>query len=537
MTCKRKQLALAVASVFLTFGVTSMVEGHETGARLGKVNLATSCNAAAQKEIDLAMAFFHSFDWGRYKAPLDNALKADPGCGMAHWVRALGTLDNPFGWPVNLNPKLLGEGEAALEAARKAGLGTQRERDYVEALAEFYRDHDKLAHAERAKRLEAGFEKLAQAYPQDVEATILHALFLSRNFDPQDKTYGNQLRAAKILEPIFLKQPEHPGVAHYLIHSYDYPALAKQGLEAAKRYSAIAPDAAHALHMPSHIFTRVGHWKDSVESNRASAESARESTPNRLHALDYMAYAHLQMGQDEAARSVLAAAKKVEKPADNFAAAYGLAAIPARVALERAQWTEAAKLELYPGRDAYPWHKHPQAEAVNAYARGIGAARVKDVAAARSEHSRLITLRDQAKALKFGYWVDQIDIQAEAVSGLIALAEGRTDQGIELLRRAAAREDATEKHVVTPGPLVPARELLGNALMERGDAAAATKEFEMVLAREPNRYRPMLGAAMAADKAGDKVKARQHYSRLLEVADSADAERVELASARKFVGQ
>jgi Tfp pilus assembly protein PilF len=537
MTCKRKQLALAVASVFLTFGGTSIVEGHETGARLGKVNFATSCNADAQKEINLAVALYHSFDWERYQAPLERALQADPGCGIAHGIRAMGILDNPFAWPLNLNPKLLAEGEAALEAARKTGLKSERERDYVEALAQFYRDHDKLSHPERAKRLEAGFEKLAQRHPQDIEATILHALFLSRNFDPQDKTYANQLRAAKILEPIFLKQPEHPGVAHYMIHSYDYPPLAKQGLEAAKRYSKIAPDASHALHMPSHIFTRVGHWKESIESNKSSADAAKTSTPNRLHAYDYLAYANLQMGRDDAARAVLARARQVEKPADNFVVAFGMAAIPARLALERAQWSEAAKVELYPARDAYPWEKHPHAEAINAYARGIGAAHSKDVASARVEHERLLKLRDKAKDLKLAYWVNQMDIQADAVAGLTALAEGQREKGLELLRKAADREDATEKHPVTPGPLVPARELLGHALLEQGDAAGAMKEFEMVLTREPNRYRPMLGAAMAADKAGDKAKARQHYSRLLEVADGADAARIELASARKFIGR
>jgi hypothetical protein len=537
MTCKRKQVALAVASAFLTFGATSIAEGNQPGARLGKVNFQTSCNAEAQKEINLAVALYHSFDWERYKAPLERALQADPGCGIAHAIRAMGMLDNPFGWPLNLNPKLLADGEAALEAARKAGLKTERERDYVEALAQFYRDHDKLSHPERAKRLETGFEKLAQRYPQDIEATILHALFLSRNFDPKDKTYGNQLRAAKILEPIFMKQPEHPGVAHYMIHSYDYPPLAKQGLEAAKRYSKIAPDASHALHMPSHIFTRVGYWKESIESNQASADSAKTSTPNRLHAYDYLAYANLQMGRDEAARAVLAQAKKVEKPADNFAVAFGLAAIPARVALERAQWAEAAKLELYPARDAFPWDKHPHAEAINAYARGIGAARSKDVTAARTEHERLIQLRDKVKGMKLNYWVDQIDIQAEAIAGLTALAEGQRDKGNELLRKAADREDATEKHPVTPGPLVPARELLGQALLEQGDAAGAMKEFEMVLTREPNRYHPMLGAAMAADKAGDRERAKQHYVKLLQIADGADATRVELASARKFVGQ
>jgi hypothetical protein len=536
MTCKRKPLVLAVASAILTLGAISPAGAHEPG-KLGKVSFQTSCNAQAQKEIDLAVALYHSFDWERYKAPLERALQADPACGIALGIRAMGNLDNPFAWPINLNAKLLADGEAMLEAARTAGLKTERERDYVEAIAGFYRDHDKLSHAERAKRLEAGFEKVAQRYPQDLEATILHALFLSRNFDPQDKTYANQLRAAKILEPIFVKQPEHPGIAHYLIHSYDYPPLAKQGLEAAKRYSKIAPDASHALHMPSHIFTRVGLWKESIESNRASADNAKTSTPNRLHAYDYMAYANLQMGRDQAASAVVAEMKKVEKPADNFAVAFGLAAIPARMALERAAWSEAAKLDLYPAREAYPWDKHPHAEALNAYARGVGAARSRDVAAARAEHQRLIALRDRCKDLKLGYWVDQLDIQAEAVSGLAALAEGKQQEGMDLLRKAAAREDATEKHPVTPGPLIPARELLAQALLDQGDAAGAMKEFETVLVREPNRYRPLLGAAMAADKAGDKGRAKQHYTSLLQVADGADPARGELVAARKFIGR
>ncbi|MEO7742708.1 MAG: hypothetical protein ABIR98_07220, partial [Usitatibacter sp.] len=256
-----------------------------------------------------------------------------------------------------------------------------------------------------------------------------------------------------------------------------------------------------------------------------------------LHAYDYLAYANLQMGRDEAARAVMAEMKRVEKPADNFAVAFGFAAIPARMALERGAWSEAAKLDMYPARDAYPWDKHPHAEAINAYARGVGAARSKDVAAARAEHQRLIALRDKCKDLKLGYWADQLDIQAEAVSGLVALAEGKQQQGMDLLRKAAAREDATEKHPVTPGPLIPARELLAQALLEQGDAAGAMKEFEAVLVREPNRYRPMLGAAMAADKAGDRERARQHYTSLLQVADGADAARGELVAARKFVGR
>jgi Tfp pilus assembly protein PilF len=510
---------------------------HEGGdaARLGSVHFAVECNAAAQKEIDLAMAYYHSFAWEQYKAPLERALAADPQCGMAHFIRALGVLDNPFGWPVNLSPKIFAEGEASLEAARKAGLRSQRERDYVEALAAFYRDNDKLAHAARAKALEQGFEKLAAAYPDDVEATILYSLVLSRNFDPTDKTYGNQLKAARMLEPIFVKMPEHPGVAHYIIHSYDYPPLAKQGLEAAKRYSKIAPDAAHALHMPSHIFTRVGYWKDSVESNRASVTAAKGAGPNGVHGYDYMTYAYLQMGQDGKAAAVWTEAKKAPSYPDNFAVAYGMAAMPARLALERRAWSEAAVLPMSPATDAYPWTKHPQAEAVNAYARGIGLANLGDVAGARAQVKRLQQLRDAAAAAKFGYWIEQIDIQAEVVRGLASCAEGNRDECFDILAKAAAREEATEKHVVTPGPLVPAREVLASMKLQAGMAGDALADFEAVLTREPNRFHATVGAARAAQLAGDHGRAADYYRRVVDLAAESDPPRPELATARRYL--
>jgi hypothetical protein len=495
---------------------------HESDGKLGSVHFQVSCNAEAQREFDLAMAYYHSFAWEQIKAPLDRALAADGTCGMTHWARALASLDNPFVWPGNVSAKTLSDGAALMDQARKAGLATQRERDYVDALAAFFRDTDKLNHRTRAKALETGLEKVATAYPEDSEATILYALVLSANFDPADKQYGNQLRAAKVLEPIFAKQPEHPGAAHYLIHSYDYPPLATQGLAAAQRYGKIAPAASHAQHMPSHIFTRVGAWNDSVAANTVSAKVDTASGPNTLHAYDYLTYAHLQMGQDRAAQAVRESAVAIAKRPDNFAAAYAYAAMPARLALERGDWASAAKLPLTPAADAYPWAKYPQAEAANAYARALGAAALRDAAATEAELARLARLRDAATELKIGYWVEQIGIQIDVVRGFAAFKAGQTDAGIAGLQKAAEREDASEKHAVTPGPLLPARELLATALLERGDAAGALREFEAVLRKEPNRLRAMAGAGVAAERAGDAQKARDYDGRVSRQTAQAD---------------
>jgi hypothetical protein len=501
------------------------------------VTFPVSCNAAAQKEFGTAMAYYHSFAWTQLKASLDRALQADPSCGMAHWGHALALLDNPFVWPGNLPPKVLADGQAAIDAARAAGLKTQRERDYVDALAVFFKDADKLNHRTRAVALEAAMQAVATKYPEDTEATILHALILSATFDPADKKYTNQLRAAKTLEPIFAKHPQHPGVAHYLIHSYDYPPLAAQGLDAARRYAAIAPDAAHAQHMPSHIFTRVGYWKDSVESNRVSARVDGDRTAGSPHAYDYMVYAQLQLAQDKAATEVLAHAVGVAKKVDNLAAAYAYAAMPARLALERGAWAEAAKLTLVPAAEAYPWKKYPQAEALNAFARGIGVALSGDAAAAGAEVTRLQALRDAAKEMKITYWADQIDIQAEVVRGLARVAGGKKDEGLALLRAAADREDATEKHVVTPGLLVPAREVLALVLLNEAKAGEALRGYETVLTKEPNRYRAFAGAMQAAERSGDAKKAAVFAERLLEQTAAADTQRPEMAQARKVLGR
>lgn len=529
----------ALAPLVISAFLASPAAGHEGPAmlaRLGKVEFKVDCNEGAQAAFHRAMALYHSFAWKEATDAFDAVVKADPSCGMAHWGRAMTLLDNPFVWPANLPAKRLNDTLAALDAARTAGLKSQREKDYVEALAAFLRDHDKVGHRVRLKAFDEAMAKVAATYKDDKEASILSALITSANFDPGDKAYTNQLKATKILEPLFAEQPDHPGVAHYMIHSYDYPPIAKQGLEAAKRYAEIAPDAPHALHMPSHIFTRVGLWRESVEANRASAKAASDGVFDGHHAHDYMVYAHLQLAEDRAARAALEQSRGM-KPVDHFAAAYAYAAMPARIALERGEWKEAASLTLAPEASAYPWAKYPQAEAVNAFARGIGAARSGDGAAAKAERGRLLVLRDKATEMKLPYWAQQIEIQSDVVGGLAALAEGKSAEGLEVLRAAATREDATEKHVVTPGPLVPARELLAEVLLERGQGAEALAAYEAVLAKEPNRYRATLGAARSARKAGDAKKARRYFTQLLQLGKTADGERVSQKEAKKFLAR
>ncbi|MGH7353063.1 MAG: tetratricopeptide repeat protein [Candidatus Rokuibacteriota bacterium] len=539
MKSRRTTVALTLGALILALAavLSAVAQTPGSAAKLGKVSFPVSCNAAAQKEFEVAMAYYHSFAWPEQKAALDRVLQADPACGMAHWGRALGLLDNPFLWPGSLSPKVMADGQAAIDAARAAGLQTQRVRDYGEALAVFFKDADKLNHRTRATALETAMQGVAARYPTDSEATILYALVISTNFDPSDKQYKNQLRAAQILEPIFAKQPDHPGVAHYLIHSFDYPPIASQGLGAAKRYATIAPNATHAQHMPSHIFTRVGHWRDSVESNRQSARVDGDRTFNSPHAYDYMVYAQLQLAQDKAAAEVSTHAARVTSKPDHLAGAYAYAAMPARLALERGHWSEAAKLALAPAVEAYPWKKYPQAEAVNAFARGVGAAMRSDAAAAGVEVARLQVLRDTAKDRKIGYWAEQIDIQAEVVRGLASCAAGKADECVAILRAAAEREDATEKHAVTPGPILPAREVLAMVLLKEAKPTDALRGFEAVLTKEPNRYRAFAGAMQAAERAGDAKKAAFFAERVIEQTSAADSARPEIAQARRVLGR
>lgn len=503
---------------------------HVLGDQLGTVDFAVTCADAVQDDFDRAMALTHSFAWSHAGQAFEAIAEEDPQCGIAHWGRAMVMLDNPFLWPGSLTPDKLDAIAAALEDARAAGLHDEREEGYVAAVEAFVRDRDTLDHRARVTAFEEKMGELAAANPDDTEAIILHALVTSANFDPADRTYANQMQAAEILEPLFREHPEHPGVAHYLIHTYDYPPLAQKGLEAAKRYAEIAPDAPHALHMPSHIFTRVGHWEDSIASNRTSAEVDDSSTYNSHHANDYQVYAHLQLAQDRLAEEILDKADTLPR-SDHFAAAFAFAAMPARAALEQDDWERAKDLELRPTADEFPWKKYPHADAINAFARGVGAARTGDAVAARGELARLEKLRD---ATGPAYWVEQVQIQADIVAALALCAEGQAESCIAALREAAVREGATEKHVVTPGPVLPAREILADILLEQDRAEEGLAEYEAVLDKEPNRYRALAGAARAADEAGKAEKARAYAKKLIEQAGATESGRPSLELARNI---
>ena len=526
---KQARLALTIVLALSLVGA-----GATAQEKVGKVSFQTSCSPAVQADFDRAVAMLHSFWFQASVNVFAEVLQKDAACGMAHWGIAMNLLGNPFGWPPS--PKALADGGAAIERAKAAGARTPRERDYIAAVEAFYKDAATVDHRTRALAYLAGIERVAQRYADDREASIFYALALNATALPTDKTYANQLKAAGILEKAFTEQPQHPGVAHYLIHSYDYPPIADKGVAAARRYAGIAPSAPHALHMPSHIFTRRGYWQDSVDSNRASAEAARGDHFNQFHAMDYLAYAHLQMAQDQAAKRVLDALNAIGKvKMEHFVAGFALATIPSRYALERGRWSEAAALTLY--GNEFPWARFPQSEAQLVFARGLGAARNGDVVAAKRDADRLQVLRDALTAAKQGYWAEQTEIQRLIVSAWAARAEGKLPEAFQLLRAAVERGDATEKHPVTPGPLAPARELLGEMLLETSQPAEALKEFEAAMRVEPNRFRTVAGAARAAELAGDTVKARSYYAQLVALTDRADSERPEVKQAKAFLGK
>ena len=509
--------------------------------KLGEVNFPVSCSAAAQKDFNRAMALFHSFWFEPAKESFAKVLEHDRECGMAHWGIAIMSMGNPFAWPPN--PNALKAGAAAMVEAQRVGAKSERERDYIAALATFFKDWETRDHRTRALAFEKAMEGLVAKYPTDDEAKILYALVLNVTALPTDKSFTNQLKAGAILEPLFKKYPNHPGVAHYLIHTYDYAELAERGLPAARAYTTIAPAVPHALHMPSHIFSRVGLWPEMVESNRASYLAAKSElqettlgigTYDALHAMDYMVFAHLQQAQDRAAKQSLdevAAIRKVN--VENAVAAYAFASIPARFALERGDWKQAAALKLSP--DDLSWNKFPQAEAILVFARGLGASRVGDVATARQDADRLHVLKEAMTAAKMDYWAGQADFQIKTVSAWMALAEKRHEEAMRLMQAAADAEDASDKHPVTPGNVAPSRELLGEMLMTLESPAQAFAEFERSLRRDPNRFRGIYGAARAAEASGNRRAARDYYAKLLKLAVKRDTERPELAQARAFL--
>ena len=510
---------------------------HPAGGpeKLGAVSFSTSCAPAVQKQFQRGVAMLHSFWYEEAERTFNDVAKADPGCAMAYWGVAMSYF-HPIWEGRGPDATILKKGWQTVEKAKALGARTERERDYIAAIEAFYKDSDKLDHRTRVLTYESAMERAYTRYPQDREAAAFYSLALLGTVaaSPVDKTLARQKKAGEIAEKVFAAEPNHPGAAHYVIHAYDYPELAQKALPAARAYAKIAPDAPHALHMPSHIFTRLGLWQESIQSNTASALVAHKvgMAGEELHASDYLEYAYLQTGQDQQAKRVLdqMVANKTGLPS-YFAGVYATATMPARYVIETRQWSEAAKLEVPSGS---PGGKLSWAEATVYYARALGCAHTGDLQGARQAIQKLEAARDQLTGLHESYWAGQVEIQHRQAAGMLAFAQGKKDEALELLRSAADMEDASEKHPVTPGPVKPARELLGEMLLTVGKTAEALVAFESTLQRSPNRFNALYGAATAAQTAGQREKARHYFQALVTMSDPLSV-RPELSTAKSYL--
>jgi tetratricopeptide (TPR) repeat protein len=529
-----KLLAAAVASASMLVPLTPAAEDVTSyGGRLGKVSFPTSCDPKVQAEFEKAVAMLHSFWFNAAEESFKAILEKDPSCTVTAWGYAAILMNNPLAG-VGASPANAKKAQAAIENARRNPPKTQRERDYVEAVAAYYDDWDQKPEKARQLARSKAFDALAARYPDDDEAQIFDALYIAGTQSQADQTYAAYKRAVAILEPMFAKYPGHPGVAHYLIHSYDAPPLAAKGLDAARRYADIAPDAPHALHMPSHIFTRVGLWNESISTNLRSADAARKGGdwPEAYHAGDYAVYAYLQLARDGDARKVMDETLKYSYGDSPLpAGGYAKAAMPARMALERNDWKAASALEVIPNA------RLPYTEGLTHFARGIGAARSGDPGSAEKEGEALAAVQKKLEEAKNTYWASETEVQRLALAAWVAQARGNAQEGERLMRAAADLEDRNEKHIVTPGRMLPARELLGDMLLEQKRYDAALKEYEASRVREPNRYRNYAGSAMAAEAMGDRGKAAEYYAKLLELTRGADGARPEVVHAKAFVAR
>ncbi len=495
--------------------------------QLGRVSFANSCAPAAQATFERAIALLHSFWWREGEKTFREVLERDPNCAIATWGIATILIGNTFA--AGPTPAQAQQAKDAIERGRAIGAKTERERLFIEAVAQYYERFAERPHGARIKSLSDAFEDVARRFPEDDEAQIFSAIYLTATQDPTEQTFASALKAAAILEVQFKKHPDHPGVAHYLIHSYDYPPIAEKGLTAAKRYSEIAPSAPHALHMPSHIFTRVGAWQDSVASNlrSASVAKAEKEFGDQLHAMDYLVYAYLQLARDTDAQRVVEEAPGVRGTEQARGTPYALAAIPARYAVERGAWKEAAQLQPQENRFRFT-------VAFTHFARALGAARSGDAAAAERDVQELSRIVDALKAAKDAYWTIEVEVQRLGAAAWVAFARGNREAALDLMRAAANLEDKSEKAAVSPGRLVPARELLGDMLLESGKPAEALVEYERSQVRDPNRYRSLYGAGQAAARSGNRDKARYYFSRLINMTGSSDL-RPETKKAREYL--
>jgi hypothetical protein len=492
-------LGISLGFVFVlcsSFGQAN--HDHPAPEKLGRVSFPVSCSAGVQEEFNRGVALLHSFAYSAARTAFQQVAERDPQCAMAHWGMAMTCFHQL--WVPPLSPDTSSMARDEIQRAERMGAGSDRERGFVRALGLLFKDADRVPYPARALNYEHAMSLVAAENRTDTEAQIFYALALLANAPPTDKTHAKQKQAADLLEPLYREYPDHPGIAHYLIHAYDNEELASRGLPAARAYALIAPSAPHALHMPSHIFTRLGLWDDSIASNQAARQAAHEQgdTGEELHAMDYLVYAYLQEGRDEEAREVITDLKQMrDLEMTDFKIAYAGTAMPVRYAVERGQWADAAQMVAPAGAP-------PEVAAASCWARGIGLARRGQAAQARSEMKQLQAIEKQLRTSGDGYWAAQVEIQRREVEAWTAQADRRTDEAIALMRAAADKEDAIEKLPVTPGPIIPAREQLGSLLMEQNEPSKALKEFQTALVNAPGRRGAIQGTARAIELAGQK---------------------------------
>jgi hypothetical protein len=526
----RLEVPMKPKRLILVAGITAALTCSALGQqdeKLGKLSFPTSCDPKVQAEFERGVAMIHSYWFLIARRTFEGVLREDPNCAMAYWGIALDLLNNSL---AVVPPRADAEAAwAALEKARAVGAKTQRERDWIEALSAYFRDHDKLPVNVRLAAYNNAMEQLAQRYTDDYEAQAFYALSLQASASPSDTTYANQLKSVAILEKLYDQNPQHPGVTHFIIHAYDYHPLAEKGIPAARRYATIAPAVPHARHMPSHIYSMVGLWEESIASNA----SALAIQPDYYHAADFSVYAHLQLAQDAKAKALMeksiATADRGDRPVTfvNFTAKN---AMSARYVLERSDWAGAAALP-------FTSSQYPQPDSLIRFTRGLGMARTGDLAGAKAEIEAIKALRAALEKSNQSYWADRSEEQMLAISAWIALKEGAPDQALRFMRAAADGEDGSVKHVAMENRLYPLRELFAELLLETGQPAAALSEFEAALKQTPNRYRAFLGIARAANAAGDRQKASEYYGKLVDLAKNADTERQEIREAKNFLAQ
>jgi tetratricopeptide (TPR) repeat protein len=522
---KRQSRRALCAAGLITTALASGAFAQQQEEKLGTLSFPTSCDPKVQAEFERGVAMIHSYWFLVARRVFEGVLQQDPGCAIAYWGIAMDLLGNSLGGPPsreNANAAW-----AALEKAREIGARTDRERGWIDAIRAYYRDHDKTDVETRLRAYNSAMEQMAQRYPDDYEVQVFYALTLQASASKTDMSYGNQLKSVAILEKLFEQNPQHPGVSHFIIHAYDFPPLAERGIAAAKRYGGIAPAVPHARHMPSHIYSMVGMWEESIASNT----SAMEIQPDYYHAADFTVYAHLQLAQDVKAKALIDKAIATQPRGDRpggFGNFVAKALMETRYLLDRGDWQGAAAMPMNTTTV-------PIADSLYRFTRGLGMARSGDVAGAKQEIEAMKALRTALQRADQSYWADRTEEQMLAISAWIAAKEGARDQAVRFMRAAADGEDGSIKNVIMENRLYPMREMLAELLLEVGQPAAALKEYETALKHTPNRYRAFWGAARAADAMGNRTQASEYFGKLVNLAKSADVERQEVREAKAFL--